>query len=249
MITYPIDRTGWPPGPWDQEADNAAWDLPNGLHAVIRRNPMGGWCGYVGVPPSHPWHKHSYNDKAKPDKALLNRRVDVNELSVISLFCASMSDDKPDRTGLRMDLAVRVHGGVTFAGRIPPEHQGRVDHWYFGFDCAHAGDSLPGLLQHLSNSYWDIVERHNVYRNESFVRSETAHLSEELLNLPLPCPEKHQPRRPKRNRTASPKPISTRSPMSKLPLPPRSASQKKKKYRKNSVALTVEIIKTISMSN
>jgi hypothetical protein len=53
-----IDRTGWPPGPWDDEPDEVVWrfdDLP-GYVGLILRNELGGLCGYVGLPPEHPGH-------------------------------------------------------------------------------------------------------------------------------------------------------------------------------------------------
>lgn len=41
------------PGPWDGEPDKAQWEH-NGVACMVRRGPMGAWCGYVGVPPGHP---------------------------------------------------------------------------------------------------------------------------------------------------------------------------------------------------
>ncbi|HKX40905.1 MAG TPA: hypothetical protein VJO99_07090 [Burkholderiaceae bacterium] len=38
-----------------------------------------------------------------------------------------------------------VHGGITFAGRIRWDRKTR-GHW-FGFDCAHAFDLVPGMLE------------------------------------------------------------------------------------------------------
>ena len=59
----PVDRTGWPPGPWDLEGDREEWVDPiTGLQCLAKRNRMGTWCGYVAVPPGHPWHGSDYND-------------------------------------------------------------------------------------------------------------------------------------------------------------------------------------------
>ena len=58
-----IDRTGWPAGPWDNEPDVMSWaDERTGLPCLIRRNSMGVWCGYVGVPPGHPAFEQGYDD-------------------------------------------------------------------------------------------------------------------------------------------------------------------------------------------
>lgn len=32
------------------------------MPCIISRNPVGTWCGYVGVPPGHPWHGKAYDD-------------------------------------------------------------------------------------------------------------------------------------------------------------------------------------------
>ena len=37
----------------------------NGLPCLMVRHGMSGhWCGYVGVPPEHPWHGKEYSDDA-----------------------------------------------------------------------------------------------------------------------------------------------------------------------------------------
>jgi hypothetical protein len=54
---HTIDRTGWPRGPWDSEPDRVDWKTKAGLHAIALRQPSsGGWCGYVGVEPGHPYY-------------------------------------------------------------------------------------------------------------------------------------------------------------------------------------------------
>lgn len=47
----------YPSGPWDGEPDKAQWvDETTDLDCLIVRGPLGNLCGYVGVPPGHPWH-------------------------------------------------------------------------------------------------------------------------------------------------------------------------------------------------
>ena len=62
-----VDRTGWPKGPWDDEPDEIVW-LDDGdpiIACAMVRNSHGSWCGYVGVPPTHPWHgKNDHNIEA-----------------------------------------------------------------------------------------------------------------------------------------------------------------------------------------
>jgi hypothetical protein len=54
-----VDEQRYGPGPWVGEPDRLEWRY-RGLPCLMVRNvEMGNWCGYVAVPPSHPWHgKH-----------------------------------------------------------------------------------------------------------------------------------------------------------------------------------------------
>ena len=49
------------PGPWVDEPDRVEWRA-HGFVCLVRRSPMGNLCGYVGVPPEHPWHGKSFED-------------------------------------------------------------------------------------------------------------------------------------------------------------------------------------------
>jgi hypothetical protein len=59
-----IDKSEWGDGPWQQEPDKVEWrDAATGLPCLIRRSEASGaLCGYVGVPPSHPWHGLDYQE-------------------------------------------------------------------------------------------------------------------------------------------------------------------------------------------
>lgn len=48
-----------PDGPWQHEPDRVEF-RHGGLPCLLKRAPYGQWCGYVGVPPGHPWHKKSF---------------------------------------------------------------------------------------------------------------------------------------------------------------------------------------------
>ena len=61
--TLARNRATWPKGPWTNEPDRVEWKTKAGLPALIVRNPvMGNLCGYVAVPPGHPWHGRHYGD-------------------------------------------------------------------------------------------------------------------------------------------------------------------------------------------
>ena len=63
------DRTGWEPGPWDDEADRVDWWTPQGYPGLVLRNDFGSLCGYVAVPPKHPCYGVRYD--AEPVGSLL----------------------------------------------------------------------------------------------------------------------------------------------------------------------------------
>jgi hypothetical protein len=60
-------RKHWGRGPWDDEPDREEWRTEAGLPGLIVRGPTGGLCGYVAVPPGHPWHGLDFPDV--PDAA------------------------------------------------------------------------------------------------------------------------------------------------------------------------------------
>lgn len=73
------------------------------------------------------------------------------------------------------DIDVEVHGGLTFSGQ-----GGRWDkhYWWIGFDCAHAGDLMPGAdIPGRITNRWDLS-----YRNIEYVKNELKHLAEQLTD-------------------------------------------------------------------
>lgn len=62
MISNEVGQVGaeFGPGPWAGEPGRAEW-YSYGLPCLIRRNRMGVWCGYVAVPPGHPFHGEDYD--------------------------------------------------------------------------------------------------------------------------------------------------------------------------------------------
>lgn len=162
---HTTDKTDFGPGPWQDEPDKVQWvDPSTGLDCLIVRNPGGALCGYVGVPPDHRWHGVDYSDCTRP-------------IACDETWC-----------GHGPDNYMRVHGGLTYADRcqesedpsrgichVPAE--GRPDNvWWFGFDCAHAGDLCP---------WWEQrgVGLGGVYRDLSYVESEVASLASQLAEV------------------------------------------------------------------
>jgi hypothetical protein len=56
-------RKLFPPGEWDNEPERTEWKSEAGFPCIsLRAGSAGALCGYVGVPPGHPWHGKSYED-------------------------------------------------------------------------------------------------------------------------------------------------------------------------------------------
>jgi len=59
---WKVDKSGWGPGPWQDEPDNVFW-MDRGYACEIKRSPsIGHLCGYVEVKPGHPWHGKGCDD-------------------------------------------------------------------------------------------------------------------------------------------------------------------------------------------
>lgn len=116
--------------PWLTEPDKEEFEHA-GLSCQLRRNGVGAWCAYVGVPPGHPDHGKSYHD---------------------------------------LEEAIDVHGGLTFGSDSEEDKL-----WWFGFDCAHAYDVVPGLHPMISQDFPDTT-----YKDINFVRDNTKRLAEQL---------------------------------------------------------------------
>lgn len=138
-----------PPGPWNDEPHKIQGvDDATKLPCLIVRGPMGALCGYSGVYPDHPFYKAKY-----------------------------------------ADVDVEVHGGLTFAdgcahsedesqGICHVPEPGTSDNvWWFGFDCAHCFDLMPGIFNLLRPTERD------VYRDVPYVAAQVTSLAAQLWVL------------------------------------------------------------------
>ena len=156
-----IDRAalGWPSGEWDDEPDKLQWpDEATGLPCLAVRHPrLGNWCGYVGVPPEHPWHGHVYEDH--------DGHVEVHGGLTFSNGC------QPHQT--------EADGICHMPSPGEPDNV-----WWFGWDGAHAGDFSPGLhrkeLDWLDSLRLKKLAEHETYRSLAYVKGECAKLAEQL---------------------------------------------------------------------
>jgi hypothetical protein len=119
----PAEKADLPKGIWQREPDKIQWvDRATGLPCLIVRNYVGALCGYAGVTPGHPLYRKSRHYEA-----------------VEKLHCAR---DLNYTAGC--DHRPHPWQGVCHI----PEPGTPDDVWWFGFDCMHAWDLVPGF-QHL----------------------------------------------------------------------------------------------------
>jgi hypothetical protein len=118
-----VDRRGWAPGPWDDEPDKVEWrDIATGAPCIAIRNLyLGFWCGYVAVPPGHPWHGLPPDD------------VHPGTLREINFTGACDPDTWPE---------------PRLCHTPQPGEPAQV--WWIGFDCGYARDYAPSesLIRH-----------------------------------------------------------------------------------------------------
>lgn len=158
--------------PWVGEPDREEWvDEITGLRCLIlRHSSMRHLCGYVAVPEAHSLHGKGCSDEVDLPESFKDRTYDKDRTPVIAMFCAG---DALKRGKVNIELALDVHGGVTFAGEL----RGEEGYW-FGFDCAHSGDLSPGLSIEVGHMRGDI------YRDIGYVRREVTGLAKQLGSWP-----------------------------------------------------------------
>ncbi len=179
-MTKVIDKSTWESGEWDFEPDQKNFITGSGLNAsILRVSHSGSLCGYVGVPVGHPWHGKEYSDTVMPSAAQLARPVDINKISILSLFC-SAGDDPAE--GARIDCLVNAHGGLTYSGAGRESCGEDPAQWYFGFDCAHSGDLSPAMVAR----YPQFRISDEEYRNFEYVQREVEVLAAQLDAVAAP---------------------------------------------------------------
>lgn len=174
----------YPPGPWDDEPDLAEWiDEATGYTCAIFRHPeIGNLNGYVRLAEDHPLIGVPYSVPVPPEFTQEIEGVmkqPVGKRGIIDVFLAAFGDER--QVGLLFD----VHGSITFSGR----HSYLSPGWWYGFDCGHGLDLLPGMIflrkqiHRKHPEIGEIPERMEVYRDWAYVRAECASLAGQLASL------------------------------------------------------------------
>lgn len=172
-----IDKEGWGDGPWMSEEDKYVWvDSETDLDCMIVRNGVGALCGYVGVSDTHPWFGLGYD----------TRTCDEPEYD---------EDDNYVYCEHRVGSLIAVHGGLTFAAGCQEEgkRESSVCHipqtgrpseiWWFGFDCAHAGDFCPAMDARMPDSLKYPRITGERYRDVQYVIQQIQMLAKQLVEV------------------------------------------------------------------
>lgn len=147
-----VDKTGWGPGPWDEEPDKVHWvDAATDLDCLMVRNRhSGNWCGYVAVTEGHPLFGVDYQEAPS---------FDVHGGLTYANFCMEGDDES--------------------VGVCHVPLPGRPDHvWWFGFDCAHSCDLRPAAEMRDRAHGWPSMG--GTYRDRSYVEGEVRSLAKQL---------------------------------------------------------------------
>lgn len=146
-----IDKSAWERGPWDDEPDKVQWtDDATGLPCLIKRSRHGALCGYVGLPPEHPWYGRDYGDIP----------VDVHGELTFAGGCE--------------------HGDNPAKGICHIPEPGQPDNvWWLGFDCANAWDYSDMASSPEWRKQWP-RSSDEIYRDIAYVRDECTKLAEQV---------------------------------------------------------------------
>lgn len=119
------------------EVERVYHESQSGYRCAVIITELGHRCGYVGIPHTHFLHGCEYNMKHSGlwpyAETIYYEPVDRDKISIIALFC--------DPSPIEPEIIFRVHGGITFSSADPEYPVPNNNLWWFGFDCAHAGDA------------------------------------------------------------------------------------------------------------
>lgn len=172
-------------GPWLGEADKVAWiDDVTGYECIMMRdNPDGFLSGYVGVPEDHPLF--GWNHEVVPS----GLGIEVHGGLSYSRIC----DEGPSPQRTLIVEARRICHVVV--GQVPLRHA--TDHrvhpgqWWFGFDCDHVYDVVPGRQR--DRERFMGAETGAEYRDDAYVVREIRSLAAQLKAIadgtPVPARE------------------------------------------------------------
>lgn len=146
------------------------WTTKAGLRAVCLLAHGSHRCGYVEVSVGHPLHGIGYHQATEALRAVDLGALPLGKKGAILLFTATCDALPGEDIRRSPDVVFDVHGGLTYSGGgdgYPADGDG----WWFGFDCAHAGDGQMGRMSEFSDG---------PVRMEEYVVAECEGLAEQI---------------------------------------------------------------------
>lgn len=155
----------------------------NGLYCCVKRILNGGtFCGYAAVGTDHPLFSMGCDS--------LIHVVDADKVpfngNYIGLL-ATAFDPSAQGNLIRLDMALEVHGGLTYAddclAGIDNELFGLL--WWFGFDTSHCYDLQPFEFDFGAGSLISLDRTGASYRTFEYVKEQTMKLARQLAAFPV----------------------------------------------------------------
>lgn len=158
------------------------WISNHGYRCVIIMHKMGHYCGYVGIPVSHPFHGEDYSAKPKWIQGLKDALMEapVGKRGIIDILTMGINGE------LRIGDLFDVHGSLTFSGgmQMEPYPVPSKGLWWFGYDCGHAGDGKD--LSVVDDSIRKIEEKYptdGIFRDLDYCTTECESLAKQLKEV------------------------------------------------------------------
>lgn len=155
----------------------------SGLRCVVLAVDVGYRCGYVEVNKNHPLFKVGYSQKVEVLDQLWEKAKEgpIGKRGIIPIFLEACSKDAVKSPQIVFD----VHGSLTYSGG-GEDFAVKSGGWWFGFDCAHAGDGKDVSI--MSDEYKIFYEKYpnsfgDIVRTKEYVENECRKLAEQLASL------------------------------------------------------------------
>jgi hypothetical protein len=175
--------------------------------AIQKSKALGTLCGYVGVPPCHPWYGRDDIHADVHGGVTYNQHEQVGHpamLAYLRRHLANAQDmdrkyegEEPMRDYRFADTWQRwLDKQLEHAGEWSeyPAHTGQ-DVWWVGFDCAHLGDLTPGPdnppAEHAH--LYPLSDGEGWYKDEAYVRQEIEGLARQAAEAQRMVAELEKP--------------------------------------------------------
>lgn len=166
--------------------EEAAWTTKAGLEAKVLiivdqpDNRKRHRCGYVAVPVDHPLNGVDRGEQVPAITQDMVDNITLGKRSAILIITRTLGSDGEGLVRRSPDILFDVHGGLTFSGagesiNLPGPS------WWFGFDCAHAGDGV------IEPSEFELKYNTGaVVRTLEFCKEECESLAKQIVELYSP---------------------------------------------------------------